>query len=123
MTLKPGIQLLLDLEEHVIPGRRIPGMTGAASDDNILGKVTPDTGNLLPIPRPDVDDATPDGLTGDIGNGKSCVLHDNQASLYDIEKRANVFALKARRAGTNPESELVAMFITISFLPRLIIQL
>lgn len=74
-------------------------MTGVASEDNILGNVTPDTDNIHTTPRPDVDGATPDGLAGDSGNGKSCVLHDNQASLYDMEKRANVFALKARRAG------------------------
>ena len=98
-------------------------MTDVASEDNILGKASPDTGNMLPTPRPDIDDATPDGLAGDSGNGKSCVLHDNQASLYDIEKRANVFALKTRRAGTNPKREMVAMFIIISFLPWLIKQL
>ena len=98
-------------------------MTGVASEDNIPGNAATDTDNMHTIPRSDVDGATPDGLAGDSGNGKSCVLHDNQASLYDMEKRAYVFALKARRAGMNPESEMVAMLIVISFLPWLIKQL
>lgn len=84
MKPKPGIKPPRDPTKHEIPGRRIPGTPDAASEgieDNLMGKVSPDAGNQLPVARPGGVDATPDGFGGDSGNGTRCVPHDNQASL------------------------------------------
>jgi hypothetical protein len=109
MTPKPSIELRPDTAEHEIPGIRVPGTPDTASngiEDNLMGKVGPDTGNQLPVTRPGGVDITPNGFGGDRGNGTRCVLHCNQASLCDMEKMAYVFALRARRAGMayRPES-------------------
>ena len=96
---KPGIKPLPDTKQHEIPGTRIPGTPGTASEDNLMGKVGPDTGNQLPVTRPGGVDITLYGLGGDSGNGTRCVLHCNQASLYDMEKTADVSAPEARREG------------------------
>lgn len=135
MKLKPETELTLDIAEYEIPARRIPGMLKAASvgiEDNPMGKVGPDTSNQLTITRPGGIDITPHGLSGDSGKGTRCILHDNQTSLCDVGKMADVFAPEARRAGmayrpgspgTNPGSEVVVVFIVNSFLSWLIKQL
>lgn len=102
MKPKPGIEPPPDPAEHGIPGRRILGTPDAASEgieDNLMGKVGPDAGNQLPVTRPGGVHITPNGFGGDSGNGTRCVLHDNQTSLCDTEKMADVFAPETRRAG------------------------
>lgn len=89
MTPKPSIKLHCNIAEHEIPVRRIPGMpdtSGKGIEDDLMGKVGPDTGNQLTIIRPGGVDITLHGLSGDSGNCTRCVLHDNQASLHYIEK-------------------------------------
>lgn len=109
MTPKPSIKLRCNIAEHEIPGIRIPGMldtSGNGIEDDLTGKVGPDTGNQLTIIRPGGVDITLHGLSGDSGNCTRCVLHDDQASLRDTERMADVFAPEARREGMayRPES-------------------
>jgi len=98
MTPKPSIELLSDITKHEIPGIRVLGILGTTSDgvkDDLMGKVSPDPSDQLQIIRPGGVDIVLCGLSGNSGNGTRCVLHDNQASLPDTEKTADVFALKA----------------------------
>lgn len=71
MTPKPPIELHRNIAEHKIPARRIPGMpdtSGKWIEDDLMGKVGPDTGNQLTIIRPGGVDITLHGLSGDNGN-------------------------------------------------------
>lgn len=71
MTPKPLIELHRNIAEHEIPVRRIPGMldtSGKGIEDDLMGKVGPDTGNQLTIIRPGGVDITLHGLSGDSGN-------------------------------------------------------
>jgi hypothetical protein len=98
MTPKPSVKLLCDITEHKIPGIRVLSTLDTAGngiEDDLMGKVGPDTSNQLTIIRPVGIDIALHGLSGDSGNGTRCVLHGNQASLHDIERIADVFALKA----------------------------
>lgn len=71
MTPKPLIELRPDIKQHEIPGIRIPVMLDTAGnriEDDLMGKVGPDTGNQLPVIRPGGVDITLHGLSGDSGN-------------------------------------------------------
>lgn len=84
MTPKPSIKLLPDITEHEIPGIRIPSTLDTTSngiEDDLTGKISPDTSNQLPITRPGGVDIALYGFGGDSGNGTRCIPHDNQASL------------------------------------------
>lgn len=109
MTPKPSIKPRRNITEHEIPGIRILSMldtSGNGIEDDLTGKVGPDTSNQLTIIRPGGIDITLHSLSGDSGNCTRCVLHDNQASLRGIERMADVFAPEARREGMayRPES-------------------
>lgn len=72
MKPKPRIEPPRDPAEHAIPGRRTPGTPDAANEgieDDLTGKVGPDTGNQLTVTRPDGVHITPNGFGGDSGNG------------------------------------------------------